>query len=93
MAEYKPEEFINAINKKMLNNKMRACPFCGGEKFTTTGDVAAIVVGKDTNVFELGPIISSGMIICEKCGHIDFFALSALGLAKEGDPIDERSNN
>ena len=43
---------------------------------------AAILIGEDMSSINIGPHIPSGMIICEYCGHIDFFALGVLGLVK-----------
>ena len=82
MAKYDSNAFIRAISEKVNNNAFPSCPYCGGNKFTSTNNVAAIIIGEDTSNINLGPHIPSGMIICEKCGHIDFFALGALGLMK-----------
>lgn len=85
MAKYNPDEFIKAISQKMNGRPVPSCPFCGGQRYTTTGNVASILIGDDIGDLNLGPHIPSGMLICEKCGHIDFFALGSLGLMnKEG---------
>ena len=57
-----------------------ACRFCGGQRFTSTDKLATILIGDDLNSISIGPSIPSGMIVCENCGHIEFFALGALGL-------------
>lgn len=85
MAKYNPQKFIDAVNSREKKDKDYCCPFCGGEKFTTTNNLAAIIIGDDINNINLGPHIPSGMVICEKCGHIDFFALGVLGLLEEDD--------
>lgn len=82
MAKYNPNIFIDAIKKKM-SKEVPQCPYCGGNKFTTTENVAEILIGDDISNLSLGPHIPSGMLICEKCGHIEFFALGALGLMEE----------
>lgn len=80
MAKYNPDDFIKAVSKKMNGKTVPTCPYCGGKKYTSTRNVAAILIGDDTENLNLGPHIPSGMIICESCGHIEFFALGALGL-------------
>ena len=79
MKKYNPKDFITALNQK-APNKQLICPFCQGTQFTSTEDFASILIGKDLAGINIGPSIPSGMIICQKCGHIDFFALGALGL-------------
>ena len=88
MAKYDPNKFISAISKKMAG-RVPVCPYCGGQKFTTTGNVAAILIGDDTSNLNLGPHIPSGMLICENCGHIEFFALGSLGLMEKEKPNNE----
>lgn len=89
MSKYNPDNFIDAISQKMIGRNVPACPYCGEQKFTTTGNVAAILIGEDTANLNLGPHIPSGMIICENCGHIEFFALGSLGLMDKEEPQDE----
>lgn len=89
MAKYDPNSFINAISKKMMGRDIPVCPYCGGQKYTTTGNVAAILIGDDTSNLNLGPHIPSGMMICESCGHIEFFALGSLGLMDKEEHKDE----
>ncbi len=79
MKEYNAENFIKVLRER-TNNKEIKCDICGGNSFTTTEQFASIIIGKDLNSVQLGPQIPAGMLICEKCGHIDFFALGALNL-------------
>lgn len=81
MNKYEPKEFIQKLSKRMPNN-IPACPFCHGDQFTSTEDFASIIIGKDISTINLGPSIPAGMLICQTCGHIEFFALGALGLLK-----------
>ena len=81
MKKYNPQEFINALMQKTSNRQL-TCPICQGTQFTTTEDFATIIISKDYEGITLGPSIPSGMAICQNCGHIDFFALGALGLLK-----------
>ena len=82
MNKYNPKEFIAALGKKMNGRKIPNCPYCGGDKFTTTQSFATILTGDDTKNINLGPNIPAGMVICENCGHMEFFAMGALGLLK-----------
>lgn len=83
MSKYNPKEFIDALRKKVNGRDVPNCPYCGGDKFTTTDKFATLIIGNDVKSFELGPSIPSGMIICENCGHVEFFALGSLGLLKK----------
>ena len=80
MSKYNPNEFIAALGKKMNGREIPNCPYCGGDKFTTTQNFATILIGYDTNNINLGPSIPAGMVICENCGHMEFFAMGPLGL-------------
>ena len=82
MNKYKPTEFIYALGEKMKGRNVPNCPYCGGHNFTSTDKFATILIGDDTKGINLGPSIPSGMIVCETCGHIEFFALGALGLLR-----------
>ena len=82
MSKYNPKEFIEALGKKVNDRDVPNCPYCGGEKFTTTDKFATLIIGDDVKSLELGPSIPSGMIICENCGHIEFFALGSLDLLR-----------
>ena len=80
MKKYNNQEFLEAINQKMGGHKVPQCPYCGGQKFTTPEQFASILIGDDLAGINLGPTVPAGMIICEKCGHIEFFALGLMDL-------------
>lgn len=80
MDKYEPQKFIDELNKRHKQQAPLKCPFCDHDKFTTTDSLSSILIGKDLNGVSLGPTIPAGMLICEKCGHIEFFALGVLGL-------------
>ena len=87
MKDYKPSDFIDVLNKRIINKPIK-CPYCGGRKFTSTDSSAAILVSKKVSGVSVSSIeayIPSGMLICENCGHVEFFALGSLGLNTEGD--------
>ena len=51
--------------------------------------MASILIGKDLESVSIGPTIPAGMVICQQCGHMDFFALGILGLLNEKDGNDD----
>lgn len=81
MGKYDPTQFVAQLTEKVKGKgDIPACPFCGGEHFTTTGQFANILLADNVTEVSLGSSIPSGMVICENCGHIEFFALGSLGL-------------
>ena len=91
MAKFDQQEFINRIESKLINKKVPPCPYCGNQNFITSPEYATILSNTDLNNLNIGPHIPCGMIICPKCGHIEFFSLGILGmLTKEsGDKNDK----
>ena len=89
MNNYNPNKFIEKLSEKMNGRNFPACPYCGGQKFTSTDSAASVLIGKDLSSISIGPSIPAGLAICEKCGHIELFALGALGLL----PKEEVSKN
>ena len=86
MNKYNPQKFITRLEEK-ISGKSLSCPYCMGNQFTTTEDFATILIGKDLSSLNIGPSIPTGMLICQKCGHVSFFALGALGF------LDDKGNN
>lgn len=82
MSKYEPQKFIDALSQK-TPNKQLICPYCGGGQFTTPEEFASILINKEMSSINIGPTIPAGMIVCSKCGHIDFFALGALNLLEK----------
>lgn len=80
MSKFNSKDFISELTKRMNGRDVPNCPFCGGQRFTSTDKFATILIGEELNSISLGPSIPSGMLICENCGHVEFFALGALGL-------------
>ena len=90
MNEYRPEEFIKALQKKM-KRKYPSCPFCGNEQHASTKTLASILVGEDKELKAVKQTMPSGIIVCENCGHIDFFALGYLDLLGTENDKDEKA--
>ncbi len=56
------------------------CPFCKGSKFSIAGEFATINVSKTMGALDLATHIPAAVIICEKCGNLQLFALARLGM-------------
>lgn len=85
MSNYDPNEFIKALGNVKNNQPAPNCRFCGGQKFTTTHNMTTLLVNGDFDSISLGTTVPAGMLICERCGHIEFFSLGVLGLIKKKD--------
>ena len=79
-AKYDAAAFITALNAKMQSRPMPKCPFCGGSNYTTPEQVATVPVGLTFNGLSVGQTAPCAMIVCTKCGHVDYFALGMLGI-------------
>lgn len=85
MNNFDQRKFLEELNK-IRKNKIPNCSFCGGNSFTIPEEICSVILSKSLNSMQLGVSMPSGMLICSRCGHIEFFALGALGLLpKEGD--------
>ncbi len=90
MVKFNSGEFISALKRK-INFENYNCPFCGGINFTTTEYCTSFVLKKEISNVVHNNIVPSGMLICENCGHIEFFALGPLGLLKESTENKEEN--
>lgn len=88
MNNYNPNKFIEKLNEKMAGRNLPNCPYCGGTNFSVTDSVASILIGKDLSSISIGPSIPAGVVVCTNCGHIDLFALGALGLLPQKEDSD-----
>lgn len=79
MKEYNAQEFVKSLSQK-INSREIKCGVCGGNSFTTPKQFASIIIGEDLDSIRLGHQIPAGMLVCDKCGHIEFFALGTLNL-------------
>lgn len=89
MSKYDSKKFIDALSQKVSQNKL-ICPYCNGTQFTTPDEFASILMSKEMSSINIGPTIPAGMVVCQNCGHIDFFALGALNLLEKKE---EKQNN
>ena len=89
MKNYNANQFLEKFNERRTGRNLPDCPYCGGQNFTVIDSLASIIIGKDLTGISLGPSIPSGVVVCTKCGHLEFFALGALGLLpKKEDSSD-----
>jgi len=68
------KSFTAALKEKI---KAPNCRFCGANEYATLNSRAMITMD-EVNDEGKRKILPSGIIICRKCGHIEFFALGAL---------------
>ena len=79
MNKYNNQEFKESLLSR-INGRQIICPICGGTHFSIPEQMSNIFIGDNFDGIQIGQSIPCGMIICEQCGHIHFFALGALGL-------------
>ncbi len=79
-VKYHVSAFIAELNARMQSRPMPKCPFCGGSNYTTPEQVATIPVGYTFRGLSVGQTAPCAMVVCTKCGHVDYFALGMLGI-------------
>lgn len=85
-ARYSDSDFLNAIKQKCP--LPQPCPFCNSNGFVAIDKMAKLQVQTDTNGIYIGESIPCGVLICKNCGHVNLFALGALGLLPKNDGDD-----
>lgn len=96
MAEnkkYDPQDFIKSLGKHTNGRSIPACPFCGSRNYTSTDSIATILINTEITGINIGPTIPSGILVCTQCGHIELFALGALGLLETKDGQNDADKN
>lgn len=93
MKQYDANEFILKLNNRLGYSDVQRCPFCGGEDFSTPPEFGTILLQNNMSKYSLGSTVPVGLVICEKCGHVEFFSLGTLGLlTEEGDNDGEHKD-
>lgn len=92
MRKFESQEFLKALDERTKGHAIPTCPFCGGSAFTVSSQVAKVIIGENIDEISIGSTIPSGVIVCKKCGHLNFFAIGALGMLGEkgGDSHGEQ---
>ncbi len=54
------------------------CPICQGRSFNMPPHIATVLVTDMLGAVKVGDHIPAAVIVCNKCGHMDFFALTVL---------------
>lgn len=83
MRKYESQEFLKALDERTKGHAIPPCPFCGGSTFTVSSQVAKVIIGENIDEISIGSTIPAGVIVCKKCGHLNFFAIGALGMLEE----------
>ena len=89
--KYNASTFITTLKERMQSRAMPKCPFCSGSNYTTPEQVGTIPVGRSFAGLSVGQTVPCAMIVCTKCGHVDYFALGMLGLLPSGDKEGEQN--
>lgn len=92
MQKFDVRKFLEAMDNRTKGHTIPKCPYCGNSKYSTSSQVAHIIVNETVDEMGIGKGIPSGMIICKNCGHIDFFAIGALGLLNQGQEENHDEN-
>lgn len=92
MRKFESREFLKALDERTKGHPIPTCPYCGGTAFTVSSQVAKVIIDEDIDAISIGSTIPSGVIVCKKCGHLNFFAIGALGMLEEkgGDSHGEQ---
>lgn len=77
------------VKLRSLQQVGHRCHYCGNNTFSIEGKYAVIGTGDDFNTINIGQYIPSAIMICNKCGNIQLFALGALGLLKPKEGIKD----
>ena len=91
--KYDAKAFIEALKSRMVSRPMPRCPFCGCNVYTTPKEAATIPAGMDIKGLSVGRTAPCAMVVCTKCGHVDYFALGTLGLLPHGDEEKKGGTN
>ncbi len=81
--KYNSSDFIHKLKENTDGHSLPCCRYCGGSDYTTPAEMATIFVANNFNGLQIGPTVPCAMVICKKCGHVDFFAIGILGLLPE----------
>lgn len=77
---FNSKEAVNKLKEKGISNY--TCPFCGGRQFSVNNELATISVTDEIKTINIGNYIPAAILICNKCGNLQFFALAKLGMIR-----------
>ena len=80
LMKYDPQKFIEILSDRINYDEIPECPYCGSQQYTVIDKFATILLDDNPMTVTMGSAVPSGMIICNNCGHIEFFALRTIGL-------------
>ena len=91
--KYDSKEFIQKLRERTGGMRLPCCPYCKETDYTTPPEMATILITNSFSGLQLGPTIPCAMVICKKCGHIDYFAIGALGMLPNPDTNKEEAKD
>lgn len=77
---YNADAFLSALMPRLVHGAFPPCPCCGGREFHSGPQYTPLLVSETIGRVQLTRSMPAGTVVCKKCGHIEFFALGALGL-------------
>lgn len=83
--KFNPQDAIKILKDKGANNYV--CPLCGGRQFGVHDEIATISVTPEFKTVRIGNHVPAAILICHKCGNMQFFAIGMWGMMddKDGD--------
>ncbi|MBR3503845.1 MAG: hypothetical protein IKO07_06325 [Clostridia bacterium] len=80
---FSSDQFFHVLQSKCPNPQ--PCPFCGSKQFSVIEEFCQLPVQTEPQTtIKIGTSVPCGVVVCTNCGHINLFALKALGLMREG---------
>lgn len=73
-----PNEIIKKLTEK--NFLAYTCPVCGKRNFSCQPSIATILLSSDIHAIQFGTYLPSAVVVCNSCGHLEFFSLQQLGI-------------
>ena len=83
--KYDSKEFTQKLRDRTGDIALPCCPFCKETNYSTPAEMATILISDSFSGLQIGPTIPCAMVICKKCGHVDFFAIGTLGMIPKPD--------
>lgn len=92
-AGYDGDAFLSVLTSRLSHGQFHPCPCCGGREFYSGPQYTPLLVSENFGGVQLTRSMPAGTVICKKCGHIEFFALGALGLLPAKEDVKEGGKN
>ncbi len=84
--KYSAIDAAREIKKKIKSEKFE-CPICHNKEFSILQQFATIPVSDTFGEFQISKVIPAAIVMCLRCGNIQFFSLVTLGIPeKKNEP-------